>query len=97
VNNNDVFRRIAAAHVLVLDDISMVDSNVMQLVLLRWMECKRVNSLEELCKCCTLIFAGVFAQLPPVCTCEQRSERGEDEPPPELCEKCYVTVHPIWA
>jgi ATP-dependent exoDNAse (exonuclease V) alpha subunit len=85
---NPLYSVIARADVIIIDEMSMLSSDLMGVVLYRIKTCCGFRSIDEVYKKKLIILVGDHCQLPPVCNHQTSST--------EFCSLCHLSSHPVW-
>ena len=86
---NPLHACIANTDVFIIDEMSMLSSDLLSVVLYRIKTCCGYSSVDEVLKRKVIILVGDHCQLPPVC--------NHRTPEAEFCKLCHVSSHPVWA
>jgi hypothetical protein len=84
---NPVFQSLLHAHVILIDEYSMLTKDVLHMLLYRLSGICATTNTNVSDKC--IVFLGDPAQLPPVCHCRDVEEGS-------ICKRCHVTSSPFW-
>lgn len=85
---NPLAHSIANAQVIIIDEMSMLSSDLFAVVLYRIKTCCGYGSVEEVFRNKRIILVGDHCQLPPVCHHKVKET--------EFCRKCHLSSNPYW-
>ncbi|KAL6745032.1 P-loop containing nucleoside triphosphate hydrolase protein, partial [Haematococcus lacustris] len=85
---NPRYEAMRAAKVIIIDEMSMLCSQMFSLVLFRLQQCCECRSFKEVLEQKLIILVGDHAQLPPVCHCKI--------PDDTFCKACHISSDPRW-
>ena len=86
---NPLYSSIANTQVFIIDEMSMLSSDLLSVVLYRIKTSCGYGSIQEVLKNKLIILVGDHCQLPPVC--DHRTAECD------FCKLCHLSSHPVWA